>query len=375
MRSAKRFVKTAMHYPLALGFILLIGVGLFLIVTRIQANKVIAENRKIANFPGCPANYTAWRAYPRQFEDALNDRFPFRNALVQLYKTAAYKFFRHSTHPEVVVGQHDWLFYSGVDSMADYRGEAPLTSLQVSRIAASVQQMNEEARRQGSRFLLVIAPDKQTVYPEWLPASIKEGHPHRVDQLLDALKGTEVPFLDLRPFFLQAKAMGEILYYRYDTHWNDVGAYFGFAAILKSLELPAPLRAEVSFKNRSQARHSDMAVTMLGINGLREADPQFVSFQSEGRIFEPVLESPKSRTPPFDVVYETTHGNQKSVLFVHDSFGVALKPFFASVFARSRCVWPYYLEKPFAVTPEWIAEEKPDYVIFLMVQRDLIAIP
>jgi hypothetical protein len=118
-----------------------------------------------------------------------------------------------------------------------------------------------------------------------------------------------------------------------------------------------------------------MAVTMLGINDLQETDRQFVSFQSEGRTFAPVLESPKSRTPPFDVVYETTNGNQKSVLFVHDSFGVALKPFYASVFTRSRCVWPYYLEKPFAVTPEWISEEKPDYVIFLMVQRDLIAIP
>jgi len=375
LRSAKRFLKTALHYPLALVFILLIGTGLILIVTRIKENTTLAENRKIAEFPGWPTHYAAWRAFPRQFENALNDRFPFRNALVMMYKKTAYKIFRHSTHPDVVVGQHDWLFYSGVDSMADYRGEAPFTSIQVSRMVTSLQRMQKEAQRQGSRFLLVLAPDKQTVYPEFLPASIKEGHPHRIDQLVEALKRTDVQFLDLRPVFLKAKTLGETLYYRYDTHWNDIGAYYGFAAILKSLGLPAPLRADVSFEDRSQARHSDIAVTMLGLNDLHEIDRQFVSFRSEGRTFAPVLESPKSRTPLFDVVYVTTNGIPKSALLVHDSFGVALKPFYASVFARCRCVWPYYLEKPFEVPPELIAEEKPDYVIFLMVQRDMIAIP
>jgi hypothetical protein len=41
--------------------------------------------------------------------------------------------------------------------------------------------------------------------------------------LRDEAEALGIPFVDLSPTFEEAAANGELLYYRYDTHWNQAG--------------------------------------------------------------------------------------------------------------------------------------------------------
>src|SRR5579862_5989784 len=91
----------------------------------------------------------------------------------------------------------------------------------------------------GIKFLFVVAPDKESVYPEFLPPTIKSTSAQlAVDQLARYLRETHssVDLLSLREPLLDARTREqERLYYKQDSHWNSLGAYYGYEAIIRRL--------------------------------------------------------------------------------------------------------------------------------------------
>src|SRR5690606_552685 len=97
----------------------------------------------------------------------------------------------------------------------------------------------------GIAYLFVVPPDKHQVYPEEMPDSIRRNGHSRIDQLVHHLAAhTTVPVLDLRPALHEAK-MQERVYHMTDTHWNDRGAYVGYARIMSALARDVPALAPV----------------------------------------------------------------------------------------------------------------------------------
>lgn len=121
--------------------------------------------------------------------------------------------------PRVVVGENGWLYY-GVDVEAKCAPLRPLdqTIDAVNRLRAAVQ-------ASGRRFVLVVAPDKSTAVPEFLPGD----YPGR-----DCARAGTRAFwpritgragaVDLRPALARLAARGDAIYHRRDTHWTDLGA-------------------------------------------------------------------------------------------------------------------------------------------------------
>ena len=89
---------------------------------------------------------------------------------------------------------------------------------------------------QGIDFIVVVSPNKESIYPEFLPDDIQQINlKSQMDQLVDYMdQNGQTRIIDLRTLLLDAKNSGQV-YNRTDTHWNEPGAYLVYRKMLDSL--------------------------------------------------------------------------------------------------------------------------------------------
>src|SRR5207249_1561598 len=105
---------------------------------------------------------------------------------------------------------------------------------------AAVTRASDWLKGRGIAYVFTIAPDKHVVYPEEMPSSLARiGARSRTDQVYEALRGSGVASVDVRPALLEAKTH-ERIYQRTDTHWNDRGALLAYQQILDAVRAQVP---------------------------------------------------------------------------------------------------------------------------------------
>ena len=125
--------------------------------------------------------------------------------------------------PTVITGLDGWLYY-GTDLRA-----ACNPTLTAPVIAQRFQQLSEIMQRAGKQFVMMIAPDKSDIYPQYLPTA-DQGVTcaSKAEAALWAALAANPPtgYQDLHGAIEAAKAKdpGTLLYRKLDTHWNGVGA-------------------------------------------------------------------------------------------------------------------------------------------------------
>lgn len=266
----------------------------------------------------------------------------------------------------VMIGREGWLYYTGDRSIQDYQGLEQLTQEYLALIDAKLTRLKERLGGRGIDFVVAIAPDKHTIYPEYLPESIQKVQPGtRLDQIMTYnQEHAGAPVLDLRVEMLQRK-QAEVVYYRTDSHWNDLGAYYAYSAIMNVLAPQYPALAPHSLSDYTISRRevtgrglaelislqfffSDEMVT-LEPHYLKRALPAAVTFEPEDSMltFARAIDDPSLPT---------------AVIF-RDSFSTALIPFFEEHFRRVVFVWSMKIDY------ELIDHEQPDVVIVEVVER------
>jgi alginate O-acetyltransferase complex protein AlgJ len=151
--------------------------------------------------------------YIRDLEQYYKDKFGFRKNMIQSYSIAKVFWLGESSSSNVILGKKGWFFLSKAGNQNElnyYRGINPFTQKELAQWKFVLEKRKNWLDSQGIRYLLVIAPNKTTIYPEFLPKSInyvtKES---RLDRLLSYMKqNSNVEILDLRSSLLAAKEKG-----------------------------------------------------------------------------------------------------------------------------------------------------------------------
>jgi hypothetical protein len=234
---------------LALVALLALGLslpGLALVVTWSRTTTHF-ENRPTAPWPtALAAGFTA------AFERALADRFGGRDAMIRLHHRVKAVLFGVSPVRQVLLGRDGWLYYAGDDGLAFdrvFRRNPPPTAAEASAIARGIAQRIDYLAVRGIRYVLVIVPDKYTVYPEHVPSYLQPPpSASPLDLLLETLSPeVRAHVVDLRPALMAAKQDRQV-YYRTDSHWNGSGGWIGY------LEILAALRREMEVADRPSPR-------------------------------------------------------------------------------------------------------------------------
>ena len=227
----------------------------------------------------------------------------------------------------------------------------------------------------GMTYVIVIAPDKWSVHPELLPGTVT-GAPARTsgDLFLDYLRAeTDLKIVDLKPVLRERSRDLGPLYYRLDSHWNELGAWLASVEIRRQLHGWDPrvplLEPAVPTVVRREKRTGDLAA-LMGLEGWLREDVPVVGDDLRPRLTVTELPVPANRNQhrtPLDIRQDRPE--LPCLLVLRDSFGDALWPFVSGGFSRSRWVWTSNLP----ADPQPVFDEvAPDIVIEERVEKYLM---
>jgi alginate O-acetyltransferase complex protein AlgJ len=329
----------------------------------------LTENRRPTPLPTIHLGGPGWGysivSFPRRFERYWNDSFAFRWYLIRAHSLVKLAL-GVSPSPKALVGQDGYLFYAAEQSVDYFRNVKPFTGPELAHWREDLEQRREWLAGRGIRYLVVVAPDKETIYSEFMPPALRPVRPDsRLDQLLADLRlHSKVEVVDLRPALKRAKG-SERVYHKTDTHWNDAGALVASREILTRLKTwfpeigtePPPGSLKVQW-----AAGGDLARILALEDRFREERIDWVPSASTraGRIASDAGESP-------DVtVIECNSCGGPRVVMNQDSFNANLGPLLAERFTRIALVDGTKLDHAL------IEREKPALVIQEFVERALM---
>lgn len=310
------------------------------------ANEVLAAKPSITNRDGSP-NTEVLSAVT----DYIADRFAFRQELVTAWSWIHAKVFGTSVEEQVVLGRDDWLYYS--ETLDDYTGVS-MSEEELVYAARNLALMQEYANSKGAQFVFTVAPNKNSLYPEYMPGFYPDGHEMSNAARLPAyLDEYNVNYTDLFTVFRETP---EVLYFSTDSHWNSKGAALAADTILSSLGAGCDYFSD-SFS--SIARHKGDLYEMLYPSGTQtEPDPQL----SAG--FTYMCESDPNGGNAI-TIKTTCVGKSGSLLCWRDSFGISLYPYLAEQFGNAM------FSRASSYDLNQIEEFGADIVLIELVERNL----
>ena len=322
------------------------------------------ENRNLASLPQWKWRKKFLQQFPASWEAYYNDHFGWRNSLLYFHSRLIVLGLKQSLNDEIILGKEGWLFTTNDKVLKDYQGFLPLTKEELDYFRLTLEARRDWLAQKGCKFLFVLLPDKQTIYPEYLPDYIRQNAARtRADQLADYLhQFSDITFIDARPLLKKTKSLGT-LYYLTDTHWNDLGAWIVAEEILRVLKKDFPKLPEIKlsdFKQKTESFGGDLA-RVLGLPDLLK----------EKALKLTPLKPRRSKEISYPV-HRITESDDKTLpraLIHRDSFFNALLPFTSDFFQKAIYVWDYTLNT------KLVDQEKPDIVILEMVERMIPKLP
>ncbi len=340
-----------------------------------------AEKRRLAEAPKITTEDGKLNAdFFSQFDTYFSEHFGLRQRLVTLDGELRAELTGTSANADVIVGRDGWLYYA--PTADDFMHNNVLSDRAVNNICHNLGLMSEFCSRNDAEFLFFAAPNKNSVYPEYMPYNYKvssqEGNydklvriiGERRDIYMSAYEGSLSPggdfdatesfgFLDMREVLRSKKADSPVLlYHMTDTHWNNAGALAARNAVLGSLGGKQFDDYSGIVPTITHERLGDLAEMLYPMRPA--CDEQFnyaadFGYEYVGRF-----------RGLDDVTIKTAcEGADGSLLMYRDSYGEAILPFMAESFASaefSRTV-PYRTDA--------IASGEAKTVVLEIVERNL----
>ena len=268
-------------------------------------------------------------------------------------------------------GKDNWLFLGD-----NFQKSVSKLTLKIkpkeSRIDATEREFSELAKAgfaNNIKVILVIGPNKESIYPEFLPDNVIPSPQKYSSFFLDRIH--KIPNLivyDPTEDLIQAKKNEGYLYYKTDTHWNNKGAFITFSGFSKLLGTPLPKLDLI--QSASPFSGDLLEMTNQKDFPLNVDDSWDVVWKNKSIISETEIPNEKLTIfGPTTVVINENAISDKYVWVCGDSFSRTLRQFLNATYREVRYVghWSDKLKS----MPEELSktERKPDIIIVEKVER------
>jgi alginate O-acetyltransferase complex protein AlgJ len=360
-----------LNRPLAIALTLIFCVGLLLPglvrLSGLEPRSELVEKRVRQKFPDLMTLNPVQQAINiRQLRTYFNDRFGLRSPLISMNANLRVRGFHTEISDQVVIGKEGWLYLKA-------RATMPVPPFSETELLAW-QQLFETRQstyaQHGASYLVMIAPNKSSIYPEYLPDYF-EGvhHGQRYHQLQDWMQQhSEVRMLDLHQV-LRARKEAERVYYAMGTHWNPHGAFQASRALAPALGVPEPRVDEAAYSTRMLDNYIDELPNLLGLTwpGLEQGyalEPKAGFTWEQSTCSWDTRTNYRRKRKPFTT---TQAGFSTRLLVYRDSFFTSLQPFVSEFCGQATFVWSYDhdLAILFAENPDWVVDELVERMLTL----------
>ncbi|MBE6384544.1 MAG: hypothetical protein E7048_02635 [Lentisphaerae bacterium] len=301
-----------------------------------------------------------------QLEECYNDRIPFRPVLIKACRKIQ-DILSLDSPGKVLPGKEGFLFLRNPkldDPIEQFRGRRKSRQYNLRRCRNFLKELFAFLQSNNIQALIVIAPNKVQVYPEYLPEKRRYIPSAMMPDLQFARfmhkNAPEIPVLHLRQKMLREKKhFGNALYYRTDSHWGPVAGYIGAREIIKHLDsascLPEPENLKTGCSGNPEP--GDLISLSLRPLNITENYPEI-------KLLTPEYKG-RSKKIGDNILY--THNpaakDKRRVVMYRDSFGKALMPYLSWYFQEV-----YYI-KSRRISRKEIKKIAPDICIIQYVAR------
>ncbi|MDI9471858.1 MAG: hypothetical protein GX260_05240 [Tissierellia bacterium] len=290
-----------------------------------------------------------------EFDDHWGQSFPYHSFLTSRYNQLIQCAFRSSANQKVIVGKNDFYFFG--ESVDDLLKHRTLSKNDLLRLLRVLEMQSEYVHQQGAEYLFFVAPNKATIYPEYLPFHLLPvGEKSNLD-VLETLP-SEVQIYSARRDLYSAKQTADVLlFHKEDSHWNSLGAYEVYKGLMKSIR-----KSPVIWGETVEARRDFQGdLTTMFYPDRRKEDVQWYDPSYKRQYIE--LRPIRSLE---DMRIETRCSNaEKKIVMYRDSFANALIPFISDSFKES-----LFLRSD-TVDLREVEAFDADYVVYEIVERNL----
>ncbi len=342
-------------------FIMTISLPILLKISNIKESINNLENRKLVEKP----EFQFSKSYSSKFETYYNDVFPFRNSLINLSSFLKIHLFKSSPFPEKVqFGSDHFLYLNNIEVKNSYTHSNILSQGDIHKYVITISDRKSRLNKEGIQYYIGYFPNKHSVYPEFLPWSMKSQIKKNfslADQLQLNLSKHGIKYFNPKKQIITSKT--ELLYHKFDTHWNNYGAFVTYQAFFQEFkELNINPYSIEDFNVVYKTRFWGDLTRLIGtekIKGYIETRPLFElkdTINSFTRIADDTLPKGSIRTS------NNNCNNTSKVIFFGDSYSTYLVQFFSLHFKEVI----YYRG---AYNQTFVDKIKPNIIFELSVER------
>ncbi len=389
-------------------FFMLIALPYFQLESRFFSEIQLNEKRKKVEKPTPYFSYQSINRFKvtlANFSKYFEDNFGFRDSFIFLYKAFHFKIFNLSLSSSVLLGKDGWLFYDYVIprkivlpdekeiyidlslalaynempkvkeahqafrkeiiSIPDFLGLVPFSDSELYDLKIKLESTEKFFREKNIKFLVVLPPNKQTIYPENLPEWIlKIGkNKTRLDQIIQYMnENSHFKIHDYRNVLMENK-IKQTLYRKIDTHLNDHGDFLISNEIIQNLNIPRQKKFELhEFKIQDQIFETGDLLDFLGTPGLLSET------RTQYRFKNPISKSCGREKTSFGEKYcfQSSDKSLPSLLVYGDSFALNFSKFLQERFKKLTVI-----TSNLEIKEDFLDKEKPDIVIVEKLERFL----
>lgn len=317
----------------------------------------LAENRILSAYPVFLKEDKTWNVdYFEELQTYTTEHFAFRSELIRAGSLLKFRLLRTPCDDQVVIGREGWMFFD--ETLSDYAG-IRLSDTEIDSISVRLCEVCGYIRGQGKEPLVVIVPNKNSIYPEYMPARFgKKAEVTNLTLLQERMKEMNVPFVDAYQVLFDAKEQEErFLYFREDTHWNNTGAR------LVLNEIYAAFGLSDQYGLTDYATEKSHGPDLYNILFPDEEHFESQHMYDDGREYEYT-----GRVHGLDdmkICTTSEEGNERSILVYRDSFGRALIPYIGGTFGQAE----FYRSTPYDLS--LVENIQCDFVLIEVVERNL----
>lgn len=303
-----------------------------------------------------------------------------------------YKLFNISLkYEQVISGKDGFLFlgnkYDAVlhKTNGNYR---PSTE-EIKNWTKKLKDLQSWYENKGIKFIIVIAPNKHSIYKEKLPNWMNYDGKTITDDIIEAANKENINLLDLRSILISQKDNENLLYNKQGSHWNTKGSAIGFEATMNKLSsiyninISRPLYEFTDYKTNNDSMWLFLKIKDL----LKDVD---YDNEYKLKIYDEImchgninLDNNKmekcinENNPIINIdggpkyVLNPNPLNNYNILMLCDSFSTSNSQLFNASF---KTVWKWHSGHINGLKlASFIEENKPNIVIYQIVERGLFS--
>lgn len=233
----------------------------------------------------------------------------------------------------VIQGRQNWLYYAGDNSIAYYCGTNILSNEEMNEYLGLMQDLQDACDEKGIELAYIIMPNKEQVYPEYMPSYSVKTNVKREDTFINYVREhSDIKIVYPIEELKAAKKYYET-YFPYDTHWTQAGAFIGTMALYKEMGLETTNLNDLTVLETKFTQKGLIDTGSLD-ETLYTDDIDYVIFYKPD-VYLGWFDGEKSFIMPTDVYRAgSSSTNKKKLTMIGDSFRLAMIPYFTQDYAE-----------------------------------------